>query len=234
MKTRKTLTTLTLLILLFPALFVSGCTEELSAEKIAEQIQEKEDSIQDYSYTMQMTSYFGEETQESETRVLQKKPNKSKAIAIEPEEEAGTIAISDGEFMWTYDPKTNTVIKMEMPNTPVLGEIDYVGIISELLNETEVSLLGMEEIEGRPAYLLKTSPKEEGEGIQLVAEMKLWVDKETWMPLRYEMYNSDGDLVIELEILDLEINTGIPDSEFVFEVPEGATLKTVDLDSFEP
>ncbi len=121
MKTRKTLTTLTLLILLFPALFVSGCTEELSAEKIAEQIQEKEDSIQDYSYTMQMTSYFGEETQESETRVLQKKPNKSKAIAIEPEEEAGTIAISDGEFMWTYDPKTNTVIKMEMPNTPVLG-----------------------------------------------------------------------------------------------------------------
>ena len=86
MKTRKTLTTLTLLILLFPALFVSGCTEELSAEKIAEQIQEKEDSIQDYSYTMQMTSYFGEETQESETRVLQKKPNESKAIAIDPEE----------------------------------------------------------------------------------------------------------------------------------------------------
>ncbi|TAH55148.1 MAG: outer membrane lipoprotein carrier protein LolA, partial [Methanosarcina mazei] len=40
-----------MLILLFPALFVSGCTEELSAEKIAEQIQEKEDSIQDYSYT---------------------------------------------------------------------------------------------------------------------------------------------------------------------------------------
>ena len=34
MKTRKTLTTLTLLILLFPALFVSGCTEELSAEKL--------------------------------------------------------------------------------------------------------------------------------------------------------------------------------------------------------
>ncbi|MDY9926869.1 outer membrane lipoprotein-sorting protein [Methanosarcina sp.] len=233
MTTRKTLATLTLLILLFPTLFVSGCTEELSAEEIAEHMQEKEDSIQDNSYTMQMTSYFGEKTRESEVRILQKKPNKSKTVSIKPEEEAGTIVVSDGEFMWTYDPKTNTVMKMELPDTPILGEIDYVGIISALLNETDVSRIGMEEIDGRPAYLLETSPKEEGEGIQLVDRVKLWVDKETWMPLRYEMYDSSGDLMMELEIHDLEINTGIPDSEFVFEVPEGATVKTVDLDSFE-
>jgi hypothetical protein len=63
--------------------------------------------------------------------------------------------------------------------------------------------------------------------------MKIWVDKVTWMPLRYEMYDSGGDLMMELEIRDLEINTGIPESEFVFEVPERATVKTVDLDSFE-
>ena len=91
----------------------------------------------------------------------------------------------------------------------------------------------MEEIDGRPTYLLETSPKEEGEGIQLLDGVKLWVDKETWMPLRYEMYDSDGGLMMELEIRDLEVNTGIPDSEFVFEVPEGATVKTVDMDSFE-
>ncbi len=231
--TRKTVTTLILLLLLVPTLFASGCTEELSAEEIATQMQEKEASIQDSSYTMHMTSHFGEQIQESETRVLQKKPNKTKAIAIKPEEEAGTIVVSDGEVMWTYDPKTNTAMKMEMPDTPVLGEMDYAGIIAEFLNETDVSLLGMEEIDGRSTYLLETSPKEEGEGIQLVDGMKLWVDKETWMPLRYEMYDSNGDLMIEIEICDLEINQGIPDTEFVFEVPEGATVKTVDLDSFE-
>lgn len=231
---RKTLTTLTLLVLLVPALFVSGCTGELSAEEIAEQMQQKEASIQDYSYTMHMTSYFGDQKQESEVRILQKKPDRIKTVAMEPEEEAGTIAVSDGEFMWTFDPKTNTVMKIEMPDTPVLGEIDYVGMISKLLNETDVSLLGMEEIDGRPTYLLETSPKEEGEGIQLLDGVKLWVDKETWMPLRYEMYDSDGDLMMELEILDLEVNAGIPDSEFVFEVPEGATVKTVDMDSLIP
>ncbi|WP_440946767.1 outer membrane lipoprotein-sorting protein [Methanosarcina sp. T3] len=233
MTNRKTLTALTLLVLLVPVLFISGCTEELSAEEIAEQMQEKEASIQDYSYTMQITSYIGNQTQESEIQVLQKKPNKSKTISIEPEEEAGTTVVSDGEFMWTYDPKTNTVIKMEMPDTPILGEMDYAEVIDEFLNETDVSLLGVKEIDGRPTYLLETSPKGEEEGFKLADGMRIWVDKETWMPLRYEMYDSDGDLVIELEIRDLEINTGIPDSEFVFEVPEGATVKTVDLDAFE-
>ena len=230
---RKTLTTFTLLVLLGPVLFVSGCTGELSAEEIAEQMQEKEASIQDYSYTMRMTSHFGEQTLESEVLTLQKKPNKVKTVAIKPEEEAGTIAVSDGEFMWIFDPKTNTVMKMEMPDTPILGEMDYTGIVTGFLNETNVSLLGVEEIDGRSAYVLEASPKEEGEGIQLVDGMKLWVDKETWMPLRYEMYDSNGDMMMELEIRDLEVNQSIPDSEFVFEVPEGATVKTVDLELFE-
>lgn len=233
MTNRKALTALTLLVLLVPILFVSGCAADLSAEEIAEQMQEKEASIQDYSYTMQVTSYFGNQTQESETRILQKKPDKTKAVTIEPEEETGTIVVSDGVFIWIYEPKTNTVTKMEMPETPILGETDYAEIIDEFLNETDVSLLGAEEIDGRPTYLLESTLKEEGEGLRFTDGMKLWVDKETWMPLRYEIYDSGGDLMMELEIHDLEINKGIPDSEFVFEVPEGATVKTVDLDSFE-
>jgi outer membrane lipoprotein-sorting protein len=228
----KTLTALTLMFLLVPILFVSGCTGELSAEEIAEQIQQKEASIPDYSYTTHMTYYIGDQTQESELQILQKKPNMIKTVIIEPEEEAGSVAVSDGEFMWTYDPKTNTVMKMELPETPAEGEMDYVGFISTFLNETEVSLIGIEEVDQRSSYVLEAIPKEE-ESAQLIDRFKLWVDKETWMPLRYEMYDSTGNLAIELEIRDLEINTGIPDSEFVFKVPEGATVKTMDMESFE-
>jgi len=228
----KTLTALALMFLLVPILFVSGCTGELSAEEIAEQIQQKEASIQDYSYTTHITYYIGNQTQESELQILQKKPSMIKTVIIEPEEEAGSIAVSDGEFMWTYDPKTNTVMKMELPETPAEGEMDYVGFISTFLNETEVALIGIEEVDQRSAYVLEASPKEE-ESTQLIDRFKIWIDKETWMPLRYEMYDSNGNLAIELEIRDLEINTGIPESEFVFEVPEGATVKTMDMESFE-
>lgn len=232
MTARKTLNVFTLLILLLPALLSLGCTEELSAEDIAEQMQQKEASIQDYSYTMHIISSYGGEAQESEIQVLQKKPNKAKTIVIEPEDEAGTLSVSDGEFMWSYNPKTNTVLKMEMPEVPDTGQIDYVEIINDFLNETNVSVVGVEEIDGRSAYLLETSLKENEEGIQLFDEIKLWVDKETWLPLRYEIYDSDGAQVLKMEIHDLEVNTGISDSEFVFEVPEGATVKAMDLNSY--
>ena len=57
----------------------------------------------------------------------------------------------------------------------------------------------------------------------------MWIDKETWMALRYEMYDSKENMIVETEIHYLEINTGIPDSEFKFEVPEGAEINVLDL-----
>lgn len=52
------------------------------------------------------------------------------------------------------------------------------------------------------------------------------------MPLRYETYNSDGNLTMKLEIQDLKVNAGISDSEFKFEISKGA--KIVDLGEIKP
>ncbi|HET8685221.1 MAG TPA: DUF1616 domain-containing protein, partial [Methanosarcina sp.] len=64
----------------------------------------------------------------------------------------------------------------------------------------------------------------------LASRTKVWVDKETWMILRCNTYNNKGNLTTETEIRDLKVNTGIPDSEFKFEIPAGAEVKTVDMD----
>ncbi len=45
------------------------------------------------------------------------------------------------------------------------------------------------------------------------------------MPLKYEMYDSSGNLTAKVEIWDLKVNSGIPDSEFVFNIPDGAEIK---------
>ena len=73
--------------------------------------------------------------------------------------------------------------------------------------------------------------KQDGD-YELIYKTKIWVDQETWMPLRYETYNGDGNLTMKLEIRDLKVNTGIPDSEFKFEIPTGA--KIVDLGEIKP
>ena len=62
-KIKKIFKSIFLLIFITLALFTSGCTEKnLDAEDIATQMLEKQDSIQDYSYTMHSTYYTGEKT----------------------------------------------------------------------------------------------------------------------------------------------------------------------------
>ncbi|KKH38970.1 outer membrane lipoprotein-sorting protein [Methanosarcina mazei] len=221
------------LILLFFVtftLFASGCTEKnLSADKIAAQMIEKENNIEDYSYVMNVTYYYGEKTTTTEFKTMFKKPNLVKNIAMESGKENGTYFVSDGEFAWTYAPDTNTVLKTKIPEAQKLGKSEYAQFINEFLNDTNVTLLGMEDIDDRSAFILETIPKEKTEDYQLVGRTKIWVDKETWTPLKYEVYDSNKNLTIKIELRDLKVNTGIPDSEFIFDIPEGAKIKTVDL-----
>lgn len=225
-KIKKIFKSMLLLIFITLALFTSGCTEKnLSAEDIATQMLEKQDSIQDYSYTMHSTYYTGEKAIETEFKTIYKKPHMIKNFMQEPGKEEETLVLSDGEFRWTYIPGTNTVMKTKLPKTSEITKSDYLTLIGITLNDTNVSLLGVEKLDNRETYLLKTSPKDTGESAAQYYT-KVWVDKETWMPLKYEMYDSSGNLTAKVEIWDLKVNSGIPDSEFVFNIPDGAEIKT--------
>jgi outer membrane lipoprotein-sorting protein len=193
---------------------------------------DKENNTRDYSYTMHMTSYFGGETKETESKTMFKKPNMIKSIVTEPGKENQTIIVSDGKILWSYTPDTNTVTKMKISKPSELTENDYTNIIDNFLNDTNVTVLGVENVDGRKTYLLETTPKENDGDYELIYKTKIWVDQETWMPLRYATYNSDGNLTMKLEIQDLQVNTGLPDSEFKFEIPEGA--KIIDMGEIKP
>lgn len=228
MTTTKRFRSIFVLTFIVVALFSSGCMEKnLSAEQIAAQMMDKENNTRDYSYTMHVTSYFGGEIKETETKTMFKKPNMIKSIVTEPGKENKTIIVSDGEILWSYTPDTNTVTKMKISKPSELTENDYTNIIDDILNDTNVTVLGVENVDGRKTYLLETTPKENDGDYELIYKTKIWVDQETWMPLRYETYNGDGNRTMKLEIQDLKVNTGIPDSEFKFEIPEGA--KIVDM-----
>ncbi len=104
------------------------------------------------------------------------------------------------------------------------------GFIADFLNESEVSVLGSEQVDGRSTYVLESRPKVEKDEPILISRTKIWVDKETWMLLRSNIYDNKRNLIIETEINDLKINTGIPDSEFKFNIPDGAKVRIVDLE----
>ena len=65
---------LLMLLLISSAMFVAGCIDDnLSAEQIAEKMQQKQDSIEDYSYTMYMTMELGDQNMVWEADMMHKK-----------------------------------------------------------------------------------------------------------------------------------------------------------------
>ncbi|MDR7665924.1 outer membrane lipoprotein carrier protein LolA [Methanosarcina sp. Z-7115] len=217
-------------------IFVSGCMDkpdtkelELSMEEISAKMQEKEKSINDSSYTVYVTMYSdGEKTQENEFNITYKKPNMKKTVTKQAGKE--TLMVLDGSVEWNYDPETNSVQKIIISDEYQEPEIDYFQFFNNTLNEYNVSLLGTEIIDGRNTYLLEAKPKETGGDVQdySIDRMKVWVDNETWMPLKYEIYA--GTQKVEIKIQNLKVNTGIPDSEFRFDVPEGANVTTMNFE----
>ena len=214
---------LLMLLLISSAMFVAGCIDkELSAEQIAEKMQQKYDSIEDYSYTMYITMELGDQKMIMESDMMHKKPNKFKIFQKQPAETAGSVTVSDGETMWTYNSQQNTVVIIELSEIPEQNEMDYLQLIEMMLNETS-SLAGVENIDGRTAYAIDVAPKDESD-LGMFGDVKVWVDKETWIPLKIDMKDADGNLIYSAEYRNFQINTGISDDEFQFEMPEGAEV----------
>ena len=215
-------------LMVLAAVLFTGCVDhvsEMTADQIATRMEAKQESIEDFSATMVMTTSFGGETETMRAKIMTKQPDKSRFEYIEPAELAGMVMVTNGSTMWRYDPARNRVTKMELRETECGPfDMDYTEIIRSLLNETDISYEGTESVNGRSAYVLNITPGDETELVQDITNTRVWVDCENWMLLGMEMYDPDGNLAVKAEYRDITFNTGIPDSEFIFEVPEDAVV----------
>ncbi|MEA1905608.1 MAG: outer membrane lipoprotein-sorting protein [Euryarchaeota archaeon] len=215
-------------LMVLAALLFTGCVDqvsEMTADEIAAKMEAKQESIKDFSARMVMTTSFGGENTTMQVLMMAKQPDKSRFEYIEPAELAGMVMVTNGSTMWTYDPAKNQVAKMELREAECGPfDMDYTGIIRSLLNETDLSYEGTGSVNGRSAYVLNITPRDETELVRDISNTRVWVDCENWMLLGMEMYDPDGNLAVKSEYRDITFNTGIPDSEFVFEVPEDAVV----------
>jgi outer membrane lipoprotein-sorting protein len=212
-----------LLAIMLVALF-SGCVTEMSADQIVQKMKEKQDSFKDFSATMTFSLSFAGKNMDAKAKIMNKLPDKTRIEFIEPPEAAGQIVVSDGTSIWTYDPKTNTTMKEEMQKTGEDFQQDYMKFVRELLDNNDITYHGMDKIEGRTVYRITAVPKNESELIGMHTSM--WVDSDTWIPLKIEIADKNDKPITSFEYSDVKINTGIPDSEFEFKAPQGAKVVT--------
>ena len=154
-------------------------------------------------------------------------------------EAQGAVAVSDGAQFWLYVPARNTVwtgVVEEMHNVEEMpayeGKLPFdtpQTFVDWLLQVSEVTLLGTEEIGGREAYTLQFVPRPEElpEVAATGGTGTAWVDQARWVPLQAAFDGgSIGQGQVTAELVELDV--GLPDDLFTFQIPDGAEVVPVE------
>ena len=154
-------------------------------------------------------------------------------LEIDNEEAVGMVIVSDGATVWAYSPAKNTVrtgtaeeAKTAMEEKqPMREEFDMEEFdrpenaeeaVDKLLEYFEAQRSGNETVANSDAYVLELKPIPE----QMPAEyaaigglVNLWVT-----------YAGGSMGKVQVTALELEVNQGVDEALFTFEIPEGAEV----------
>jgi chaperone LolA len=187
------------------------------AEKVLEQVKEKYEDIQDAEIRFSQKVKFSMTNIEQENKgtLIFKKGNKYR---VEFDEQ--TI-VTDGETVWSYSPSRHQVLvdRFKLDERAMTPE----RVLVQAPTDYTSSLLGKEKLGKIDAVILKLVPRDEN---AMVTAMKIWVNEQDWMLRKVEISDLTGKLTT-YTVSSIKVNTGIPDSRFVFQVPEG--VEVVDL-----
>lgn len=219
---RKRMKHITAVLMVLAVVLIAGCTEEMSAEQIAARMMASQENIEDFSATIVRISPVDGENTTVRAKIVFKPPDKRRSEYIEPTEIAGSVIIRNGSTVWMYDPAKNRVMKTTRPENES-SETDYTKPTKDLVERNDISYKGTGNIDGRSAYVIEVTPKDKVDR-RFISKRRFWVDRETWMMIGMEIYDTNGNSIARVEYRDVAFNTGIPDSEFIFKVPEGAEV----------
>lgn len=186
-------------------------------EEVLGNVRKKYDSIRDAELTFSQRTRFAVAKVEHQARgtLSLKKENRYR---IETDDQ---IIVTDGVTVWSYSvPNKQVLIDAFKQNERSLSP---ERILSGAPGEYSAALLGRETMGKAETVILKLIPRGEH---SLVSSLRLWIDTETWLIRKAEVTDVNGKETTYV-VIDMRINTGIPDARFTLKIPEG--VEVVDL-----
>ncbi|TET23167.1 MAG: outer membrane lipoprotein-sorting protein [Candidatus Stahlbacteria bacterium] len=128
-----------------------------------------------------------------------------------PSRDKGTRFLKLGDEFWMYLPNVGKAVKIAghaMRGSLMGSDFSYEDAISneELAESYDASLEGEEKVGDKNCYVLKLSLKEGAEGSYYT--QKLWVGKESFIPIKAEYYSRSGRLMKDVQILEFKRISG--------------------------
>ncbi len=125
---------------------------------------------------------------------------------LSPAREQGTKMLKLEDKLWIYSPSTDRIIQISghMLRQSVMGsDLSYEDMMDDRkLTETyDARVLGKEEVDGRPTWVLELNAKVEDVAY---ASRKVWIDSERLVPLKEELFAKSGQLLKRSTLTDVE------------------------------
>lgn len=221
-------------LLVIFSMLLAGCGMQPTAEEIVAKLREVEASTEDAHGVVEISVNGQGMDEELVIEAWEKKPNmfRAKVLEASDSELVGSISVTDGNQFWGYHPGENEVLVGEVGSEEPASAremIQYVDeIVQRVLDSSDVKLLGSEDVAGVATYKLELTPKEGEETfLPTGGKVTLWVDQDRWIVLQAHV---TGELVGEasMTVRSFELNTGLSDDLFQFEVPEGVQVTNVE------
>jgi outer membrane lipoprotein-sorting protein len=181
---------------------------------------------------------------------------RAEVLESSEEKAQGAVIVSDGDMLWAYSPNENKVfIGTPEEAKTLMDENGYFSdkfgdfphtyegeskegerehpenaeqAVQELGEYFNIGKSGTEKIAGENTDQLKLEPIPDqmpGEYLAVGGFINLWISQDSSMPLAFEFTGSslgEGSITI----VEYEINAGVDETLFTFEVPEGAEVVT--------
>jgi len=114
-----------------------------------------------------------------------------------PARDAGSRFLRRDNAMWIFLPRVGKSVRIQghMLRQGIMGSDFSYGDASEnpsMVEDYDAVIERQEELEGRPTYVVYLTAKRDDLSYQ---RMRIWVDRERWVPLKQEMFARSGRLL---------------------------------------
>ncbi|MBP3629206.1 MAG: outer membrane lipoprotein carrier protein LolA [Anaerotignum sp.] len=201
------------LFLSFSLLFtIAACSREEPLSEL-EAIQKQLAEMEGYTCTATLTRTNDRGEQTYETKQYCKSTGEYRLELTAPENVAGNYTVFDGERICQYNPRLDSSIIRDIPESQHRNELFLSQFIQNYMQSEGVSVETAALDESRCIVLEAIIP---GNDAALASE-KLWVDRESLLPVRFAIYDAEGEERYSMDYSSFEFDPQFDDTLFTIE-----------------
>jgi outer membrane lipoprotein-sorting protein len=182
----------------------------INREKSFEEASKRLLKLEDYTCDVTMRVTNNRSTMEYKLKHFYKKPDKYRVEVLAPWELQGQVTIYNGSSSYIYHPRINQYLITENFSHSVEYN-SFIGSFMEHIRKTDKIKISNEKYGEKECIVVEFEIPEQNRYMHIE---KLWIDAVDIVPLRAEIYGSDGRINVEIYYYNFVYNPGLDDGDF--------------------